>query len=204
MKSPASMKLCVAGVSVAAVFAVGGCANMVGQEAFQPTPIGSTWTYAQRNTGSFATQLGAGEVQVPNKLVQRVWDGKQVNAYVSSQSTLLTSDDGSWLAWVGPDEKAWARYDPPLSFFPMTIGGKFESNFQFTNASGQSVSVKYSCKVDAYEDVTVPAGTFKAFKMDCVFPSGSTDVFWLSPKLNIFVKTITNPVVSQRYSNKIS
>jgi len=43
-----------------AVFAVGGCAI---EEAFQPTPIGATWTYAQHNTGSFAAQLGASDVQ---------------------------------------------------------------------------------------------------------------------------------------------
>jgi len=60
MKSPSSMKLCVAGVSVAAVFGVSGCAT---EEAFQPTPIGATWTYAQHNTGSFAAQLGASDVQ---------------------------------------------------------------------------------------------------------------------------------------------
>lgn len=185
------MKLYVAGVSVAAAFAAGGCAT---EEAFQPTPIGSTWTYAQHNTGSFAAQVGAGDVHLQNKLVKRVWEGKEVNAYMSSQGSLFTTENGDWLAIVGPDDKVFVRYDPPLNWpFPLVVGKTtFGTNFTYVDAAGKSATGKVSCSVNAYEDVKVPAGTFKAYKVVCTYPSGSTDIDWLSPKLSLFVKQSIN------------
>jgi hypothetical protein len=42
-------------------------------------------------------------------------------------------------------------------------------------------------KIEAYEDVTVPAGTFKAFKIS--FSSmGSQDLYWFVPEFGIFAK----------------
>jgi hypothetical protein len=42
--------------------------------------------------------------------------------------------------------------------------------------------------VEAFEEVTVPAGTFKAFRVRASNNMGEQSVNWLSPELGLFVK----------------
>ena len=50
------------------------------------------------------------------------------------------------------------------------------------------IVVAFYIRVEAYEDVTVPAGTFKAFKVRTTDTMGNDNVVWFSPELGIFVK----------------
>ena len=43
-------------------------------------------------------------------------------------------------------------------------------------------------KVEAIEEVTVPAGTFKTYKISTVNSLGDDNLVWFSPELGIFVK----------------
>ena len=45
-----------------------------------------------------------------------------------------------------------------------------------------------AAKVEAYEDVVTPAGTFKAFRVATTDNQGNANTQWLSPELGIFVK----------------
>jgi hypothetical protein len=44
--------------------------------------------------------------------------------------------------------------------------------------------------VDAYEDVAVPAGTFKVFRVTSQFGQTTKNITWFSPDLGISVKTV--------------
>ena len=45
------------------------------------------------------------------------------------------------------------------------------------------------CIRDSHGDVTVPAGTFKAFKVTCTTTIGNEDTYWRSPDLGVYVKS---------------
>lgn len=65
------------------------------------------------------------------------------------------------------------RYDPPLPNKPadgFSVGKKWEANVEMTSGSpffmGQKGRMEFKGEVLAYEDVVVPAGTFKAYKVE--------------------------------------
>jgi hypothetical protein len=58
------------------------------------------------------------------------------------------------------------------------------------HSTNKSIPAQFIFKVEAYEDVTVPAGTFKAFKVSSSSTLGQEDVNWFSPELGIYVKSI--------------
>jgi hypothetical protein len=55
-------------------------------------------------------------------------------------------------------------------------------------AAKRTVTYYLSQKVEAYEDVTVPAGKFKAFKISSTSSLGDEGFTWFSADLGIFVK----------------
>lgn len=156
-------------------------------ERYVVAPLGSTWVTAQRNTGSY----GSKNEQVSTKLGERMWQGKQVNAFETSQGTLVGERDGNWLGVISGD-KALMTWDPPIGFdWPLKVGKTWTHNHRVTyHAKNQTIPYQLTQKVEAYEDVTVPAGTFKTFKISSSSTLGQEDVIWFSPELGIFVKRI--------------
>lgn len=55
-------------------------------------------------------------------------------------------------------------------------------------STGNVTDFEVSCNVEAYEKVTVRAGTFDAFKIGCKNSLGSQDTYWLSPNVQPFIK----------------
>jgi hypothetical protein len=187
MKPMIGLKLYVATAALAAALVAGGCAMMEPKaERYVTPPLGSTWTQAQRNTGSY----GTGSVNVPVKSAERIWEGKRVAAFSSPQQVILANPDGSWPAMLAPDDKPVLSYDPPIGFeWPLEVGKTWTKNYRMTNhATKQTTSFDSTWKVEAYEDVTVPAGTFKAFKISYSSTLGEQNVWWYDPQLGVFVK----------------
>jgi hypothetical protein len=189
MKSIASMTLHVVGLGLAAAVLTGGCATMEPKaERYVAPPLGSTWTTAQRNAGSF----GAGDAQVQVTRGERAWQGKQVVTLASSQGTTLADPDtGKWIAILGPDGKPVLSFDPPTGFnFPLSVGKTWSSSHKMTmHAANRTIPYDATCKVESYGDVTVPAGTFKAFKIGCSSTLHGEETFWFSPEMGIFVRS---------------
>lgn len=189
MKSIASMKLHVVGLGLAAAVLTGGCATMEPKaERYVAPPRGSTWTTAQRNTGSF----GSGDVQVQTTRGEQTWQGKQVVTFATSQGTILANPDtGKWIAFLGPDGKPVVSFDPPTGFnFPLSVGKTWTNRIQMTmHAANRTIPFDATCKVESYGDVTVQAGTFKAFKIGCSTTLPTEETYWFSPEMGIFVKS---------------
>ena len=60
------------------------------------------------------------------------------------------------------------------------------------HATGKTIPFEASCKVVDHGDVTVPAGTFKAFKVTCTTTIGNEDTYWRSPDLGVYAVSYTH------------
>ncbi|HWS75417.1 MAG TPA: hypothetical protein VN324_09790 [Quisquiliibacterium sp.] len=173
---------------LAAALLSGGCAMMTPtSERYTPPPMGSTWNVAERNTGSFGA-----DVQYQERRGSATWQGKQVITFASSRGvTSMMSPDGGFMAVAGPDGKPIMSWDPPVGLqYPLAVGRKWTASTRMTlHAVNRAIPFDASCSVDGYEDVTVPAGTFKTFRIGCSNTVGHDEVYWFSPDLGIWVKT---------------
>jgi hypothetical protein len=197
MKSLCKFKVHLATASLAAALVAGGCSMLEPKaESYVAPPLGSTWTVAQRNTGSY----GSGAVQVPVKRAERLWQGKVTTAFVLPQQVIVATSNGSWAAILSPDDKTILSYDPPIGFdWPLMVGKTWTKSYRITvHAKNQVIPFDATYKVEAYEDVTVPAGTFKAFKINSS-SIGSQDTYWLAPELGVFVKQSLRRTDKSRY-----
>jgi hypothetical protein len=191
VKSITSMALCAAGTGLAVALVCGGCATTEPRaDHYVPPPLGSNWTYLEHNTGSFNIgSFGSGDVQMQVTEGQRMWEGRQVLTMTSAQRTLVIAPDGAWLAMLGADGRPLLRWDPPLGFeWPLVVGKTWTENFRIINAEGQTIPANSTWNIEAYGDVTVAAGTFKAFKVVYSDSTGRDDTSWFCPDLGIFVK----------------
>lgn len=182
------LKLQMASAGLAVALLSGGCAMMAPKaERYVAPPLGSTWVQARRDSGSF----GSGNVQVPGRRGERMWQGQQVITFETPETTTLAEPSGNWLGMVSGD-KPLVTWDPPLSWdWPLEVGKTWTHNHRMTiHARNQTIPYQVTQKVDAYEDVTVPAGTFKAFKISTSSNLGEETVHWYSSELGIFVKQI--------------
>jgi hypothetical protein len=121
-----------------------------------------------------------------------MWQGQQVITFETPESAILAaSDSGNWLGIVSGD-KPLITWEPGLSWdWPLEVGKSWTRNYRVTiHATKQTIPFQTTQKVEAYEDVTVPAGTFKTFKISTSDTLGNENVQWFSPELEIFVKQI--------------
>jgi len=88
-------------------------------------------------------------------------------------------------------------YPDPIIDFPLTVGNKWD--YQFQKQGGQQDKIRAQYKVEAYESVTVPAGTFHAFKITSISEAASTtgkitmpqkDQYWYCPEIKYLIKRI--------------
>lgn len=186
MKSLLEFKLHLATAGLAAALVAGGCAMLEPKaERYVAPPVGSTWTQAQRNTGSY----GTGTAQVPFKRGELMWQGKLMGTIESPQQVILATSGGGWASILSADGKPILSYEPPLDYdWPLVVGKTWTKSYKMTvHAKNQVIPFDGAYKVEAYEDVTVPAGTFKAFRIS-FSSTGAQDVYWFAPELGIFAK----------------
>jgi len=187
METKRSVKSYLATAGLALALAAGGCATMAPKaEKYVTPPLGSTFTYSQSDTGSY----GSGTTQATSKFTERMWEGKRMTAFVYPKAVILINADGAWPAWLGPDDKPILTWDPPLGYdFPLEVGKTWTKSYRVTvHATNQTMPFDSTWKVESYEDVTVPAGTFKVFLVTYSDTIGNETVQWFSPALGVFVK----------------
>jgi hypothetical protein len=172
-----------------AALMAGGCATVEPQIAeWTPAPMGSSWEVAQRNTGSYGR-----DVKFKVTRGDGTWQGAPAVAMKTSLggTLLMRPSDGKWLGMLGPDGKPVVSFDPPTGWeFPLKVGKSWSNRHRMTQlATGAVAEFDLSCKVLDFEKVTVPAGTFDAFRINCKSSAGSDDIYWSSPTVQPFVKT---------------
>lgn len=188
MRPELNLKLQFASAGLALALVSGGCAALMEPKAerYVAPPVGATWVTARSDTGSY----GSTSVQVTGKRGERMWQGKQVIAFETPELTTLALPNGGWVSQVRGDTPV-VTWDPPANWdWPLEVGKTWTKKYRLTiHATKQTIPYEVTQKVEAYEDVTVPAGTFKAFKVTSSDTLGNENVIWFSPELGIFVKT---------------
>ena len=113
--------------------------------------------------------------------------------------TLVFSPSWNLIRSREPDGRGY-DYTPPLKYFdfPLYPGKKWESEIQESPAGGQPLRTHHlSAIVEGWEDVTVPAGTFRSLKVvlrvkateGAIVMRDSEDVSWYAPNAKRSVKT---------------
>ncbi|MDO9132450.1 hypothetical protein [Hydrogenophaga sp.] len=168
------------------LLAVTGCATPPPvAERMEMSPMGTVTTYHRKSSGS----LGTFDGQVVWTHAPATWQGKPVISFGALQAGVALHDPVSFalVATISPDGKPFMAFDPPIDYaWPLSVGQTWSSQYTVTlHASGAKVPLKRDFKVEAIEDVTVPAGTFKTWRISWKDSTGETETRWISPALGI-------------------
>lgn len=173
--------LLLAGLALSAGL-VAGCASAP-PRAESPTAdaVGTVTTYHRKSSGS----LGAFDGQVVWKVDRATWEGKPVVSSTSGAGTSLHDPvTHGLIANLDRSGKPIFSFDPPLAWaWPLEVGKTWTSRHAMkVHASGQTLPLEIRWTVEAYESVTVPAGTFMAFKIVTQNNYGETETRWTRPQ----------------------
>jgi hypothetical protein len=160
---------------------VAGCASGPPKaERYIAPPVGSSWKVQVTNTGSFGSATRA-EQQVSMRDV--VVEGKPYHRFDAGGGATLLSDSVGLFMVLGPGVRPLMRYDPPLGYdFPLEVGKTWTQDIVLTVGGTTKTPMKAQWKVEAYEDVTVPAGTFKAWRVVFNDNFGYKQTTWSLPE----------------------
>lgn len=170
-----------------AALALAGCAEMETRPN-AATP-GSTYVNAVRNTGSYGNVNAEQRTRVVG---ERMLQGRKVFVYENVTTGLNVVTDGDTGRWIGffKGDTPLQTWEPPIGYnHPLTVGASWSRTHRFTDHV-KKVNTEFTgtWKVEALEDVTVRAGTFRAYKVVYSDTVGNEQMQWLSPELGIFVK----------------
>jgi hypothetical protein len=177
-----------ASVAVALTLVLSGCASVTPKTAnYVVPPLGSSWVVARSDSGSF----GSTSSQVAVKRGEQMWQGEAVTTLATPGFTQLLKADGKLVAFLSGD-KPMASFDPAPGFaYPLEVGKTLTTNHSVTlYPSKKVVPMEVIQKVEAFEDVSVPAGTFKAFRISWIENNGNENTYWINPETGITVKSI--------------
>lgn len=185
MLSQLGIKARVGFAGVALAMAVAGCAHRL--ESYPAPVAGTNWTASAQDTGSY----GSGTSQIAGKfLPDRMWQGNRVHAFeVAGFTTLMTPGIARFIVQMKGDAPVLS-WEPPFGWnWPLEVGKTWTSRTKQTNhAAKASIDIEYTQTVEAYEEVTVRAGTYKTFRVRTVTSIGDENVQWWSPDTGIFMK----------------
>jgi hypothetical protein len=124
--------------------------------------VGDTWEY--RRTDGFTgivrsqrtltvTEIGADKIT----LISRRPEGQSLKIIQTKQLNTIVVGEG----------KSARRFTPyyPLFSFPLVPGKTWRSDVEYPNRRFRAVKASVNGKVDGWENVSVPAGTFEALKL---------------------------------------
>jgi hypothetical protein len=173
-----------AGLAVAMLTA--GCGLMAPKaERYVAPPLGTTWQNARQDSGSY----GSGSAKFAGSRGERMHQGARMITFEVAAGTVVATPEGNWLG-IFKGDTPMVTWDPPLGWpWPIEVGKTWTREQRMTlHAAKRTVSYVLTQKVEAYEDVTVPAGTFKAFKLSTTTSLGDDNLTWFSPDMGIFIK----------------
>ena len=189
MRFRSNVRLHFATASLAVALASAGCAMMTPKaEHYATPPVGSTWTSTSHNTGSYGSET----THASSKVSERMWEGQRVALMQSAEGAVIVNPDGTNPATFTPNGELFMTYDPPIGYaFPLVVGKSWTSSHKITmHKTDKIIPLNVTWKIEAYEEVTVPAGTFKAFKISWSDGSGNETTRWFVPELGVNVKQI--------------
>jgi hypothetical protein len=151
--------------------------------------VGSSWKVQVTSTGSFGN---ATRVEQQGSMRDVVVEGRPYHRFDFGATATLQNDSVGTFMVLGPGDRPLMRYDPPLSFdFPLEVGKTWTQDLMLTVGGTTQTPMKVQWKVEAYEDVTVPAGTFKAWRVVFTDNFGYKQTTWSMPeKVGVYARRI--------------
>jgi hypothetical protein len=152
---------------------------------FVATPDGTVAVYHRKSEGSY----GAYDGQVRWVKGKREWNGRWLASIASERHGIQLLDPVTHGVVVQMNSSGQPLYSfhPPLSYdWPLAVGKSWTVVSEMTTYQPSGVrSLTVNYKVEALEDVTVPAGTFKAFKVVSTNSFGETEQVWTVPSIGL-------------------
>ncbi len=153
--------------------------------------VGDTWKYGrtdlwknERTTGWTATVAGLmdGRVRIDMKNER------------NEESRMFLTLDGNFVSG-----RTQVKPFMPQFSFPLSVGKQWEGTYEYQSSRGTSGTTRLKAKVLGKESITVPAGTFDAFKIeyqayytrsDAASFGGGTmrSVYWYAPAAKRIVR----------------
>ena len=169
------MKLIVATAVASAVLSLAGAAQAQ-TAAFECPATGTAFTY--RTSG-------------PESVV--VATGQEGNVCLSSSTsagrTATVRVHWGFIGSVDPAGESFVQGIDLKSLWPLKIGNRTTQTVSATGHDGKAYSSTVTMTVAAFEKVTVPAGTFDAFRVEETKAGEATPrIHWWAPSLGISVK----------------
>jgi hypothetical protein len=151
-------------------------------------------TIASGSYGDAGGDFGGPAGRLSWKFERREWKGRTVVAAVSSgdKSPLFDPDTGATVAVLDRDGSPLWSFEPGVKWadWPLEVGKTWTAEYGMTEHRATSLKFvvprKVVYQVDAEEEVTTPAGTYKAFKVISTSGMGSTEQHWVVPSLGLF------------------
>ncbi|MFQ5961281.1 MAG: hypothetical protein ACE5MG_07775 [Candidatus Methylomirabilales bacterium] len=116
--------------------------------------------------------------------VYRMSDGVETLIYdKATESWVATFRNGKVVAEASPHSGSMS--------FPLWVGKSWDFRYRYTEHQKGILNPRVTrrCQVNAYEEIKVPAGTFKTFKVRCATALNVITI-WYSPELHKFVKSV--------------
>ena len=155
---------------------------------------GDTWVYQRTEfesgkvTGRSTTRVVFANDAVIQTVVTRGQDGNEIDESYTADWNTIAGADGS-------------NFNPHTGIFrwPLAVGSSYSTAFENTIPRLGAFRVKHerTVKVAGWEEVTVPAGKFRALKVvvegtfqriDQAISGSATSVFWYVPEVKRWVK----------------
>jgi hypothetical protein len=156
---------------------------------------GTVLVYHRKSSGSYGTFND--QVTWLNSL--GTWQGQPAMTAASAQAGTQVYDSKTHglVAMLGRDGKPAVSYDPPIAYrWPMKVGDSWSSQHKVTlHANGRTVPLTLNYKVEAYDRITVPAGTFNAYLVVSTDSNGEVQRVWIAPadSLSVVKRTLDRP-----------
>lgn len=152
---------------------------------FVAAPQGTATVYQRKSSGSYGTYEGP----VRWVLGQRDWNGRTLTSATSERHGIQLMDPQTHgvVAQLSSAGEPAYTFNPEIRWeLPLAVGKTWTSIHEMTQyATARVVPMTVTFTVDAYEDVTVPAGTFKAFKLTSRNSFGEVEQVWTVPSLGL-------------------
>lgn len=150
--------------------------------------VGTTWV------GRNVPQSGPTVTLTYTVIEDGVYEGKPVHRVAAANDThLYDIATSNTIATVrfGKEVTSTLPHDGMFSW-PLYVGKTWTATYTFNNRpQGVSIGpVNVEYRAAAYEEITVPAGSWKAFKLESEASNSAFSTLWYVPEINLVVKSI--------------
>ncbi|MDR7090244.1 hypothetical protein [Cellvibrio fibrivorans] len=173
--------------------------NTIAQEAQRPGiesfTVGETWEWKEKLVVDVEPNRALMESFETRTVVLDAGEKKFVKKFAGGSKTSAIDQADSKV-----NEKAFRKW-------PLKVGAKWEYEESWTSDDGTTGYTRQDVEVVAFEKITVPSGTYSAFKIvhrgtfkNARGSSAMNDVYWYSPEVKANVKHI-NESGGQTYTS---